>query len=186
MKNPDTTVYIHKSTPFQKSQFNQIWYFCSMKNSTDRQPDFKLKMNLMVQSLLKSSLGMCKFVMLHKSHPLSQAIEQFKLIDTTHLDDFLATITNCAPGKTLLLSMKDEILIYTVLDITCKAYLTDLGDRMEQLNASQLKSSKSTFTDIRGTIMKGCEIVMEGMRETLSGDPEFDDRVDILENYVLV
>jgi len=143
-------------------------------------------MNLMVQNLLKSALGMTKFVMLHKNHPISQAIEQFKLIDTAHLDEFLTTITNCAPGKTLLLTMKDEILVYTVLDITCKAYLTDLGDRMEQLNADQLKASKSTFTDIRGTIMKGCEIVMEGMKETLSGDHDFDDRVDILENYVLV
>ena len=140
----------------------------------------------MVQNLLKSSLGMCKFVMLHKTHPLSSAIEEFKLVEPAYLDEFLTTITNCAPGKTLMLTMKDEILIYTALDITCKAYLTDLGDRMEQLNAEQLKSSKSTFTDIRGTIMKGCEIVMEGMKETLSGHPEFDDRVDILENYVLV
>ena len=157
-----------------------------MKNSLDRQPEFKLKMNLMVQSLLKSSLGMCKFVMLHKTHPLSQAIEQFKLVDTVHLDEFLATVINCAPGKTLVLSMKDELLIYTALDITCKAYLTDLGDRMEQLNTQQLKSTKSSFIQIRGTILKGCEIVMEGMKEALSGHPEFEDRVDILENYVLV
>jgi len=155
-------------------------------NNTDQQPEFKLKMNLMVQNLLLSSLGMCKFVMLHKTHPLTQAIEQFKLIQNNELENFLGIIKNCPPGKTISLSMSDEILIYTALDITCKAYLTDLGDRMEHLNVSQLKSSKSKFTDIRGTIMKSCEIVMEGMKETLSGDPKFDDRLDILENYVLV
>jgi hypothetical protein len=157
-----------------------------MKETSKNNPEFKLKMNLMVQNLLKSALGMCKFVMLHKSHPLNEAIIQFKLIEADHLNEFHTTITNCAPGKTLILTIADEILIYTALDITCKAYLTDLGDRMEQMNAAQLQASKSSFTDIRSTIMKGCEIVMEGMKETLDGNPEFDDLVDILENYVLV
>jgi len=152
----------------------------------EKPSQFKLKMNLMVQNLLISALGMCKFVMLHKSHPLTQAIEQFKLIEPDELNEFMEIVRNTTPGKTLVLSMKDEILIYTVLDITCKAYITDLGDKMEQLNAPKLKSAKSSFTEIRGTILKGCEIVMDGMRETLEGDPAFDDRVDIMENYVLV
>lgn len=147
---------------------------------------YKLKMNLMVQNLLLTSLGTCKFVLFHEKHPLAQGIKQFKLIDEKHLDDFIVRIKNTVTGKTLILSLTDELLIYTALDITCKVYLTDLGDKMASLNAQKLESSKTSFEDIRATILKGCEIVIEGMKETFTGIPAFDDRVDILENYILV
>lgn len=149
-------------------------------------PTFKLEMNLMVQNLLLSSLGMCKFVMMHKEHPLTSAIEQFKLIEPSQLDTFIETVKSTKTGQTIMLSMADEILIYTALDITCKAYLTELGDEMEKLNAARMKEGGSTFSDIRSTILKGCEIVMEGMKENFSGNSDFDDRTDVLENYIFV
>jgi len=147
---------------------------------------YKLQMNLMVQNLLLTSLGTCKFVMQHTNHPLNQAIKEFKLFDMEHFDHFLEQVKSTQTGKTLNLKIEDELLIYTAMDITCKTYLTDLGDRMEQLNAKKLENAKSSFAEIRSTILQGCQFVMEGMRESLSGIDEFDDRVDILDNYVLV
>lgn len=142
-------------------------------------------MNRTVQHLLISSLGTCKFVMQHSSHPLTQAIREFKLFNMEHFDKFLDKVRGCKEGQTIQLTLADELLIYTALDITCKTYVTDLGDRMEQLNSNTLKSSKSSFSEVRDTILKGCQFVMENMRENLSGIDEFDDRSDILDNYVL-
>jgi hypothetical protein len=157
-----------------------------MKNRDQDLNEFPLKMNLMVQNLLISAMGTCKFVMQHTSHPLNQAIREFKLFDQSHFDSFFVKVRGSQTGQTLVLSLKDEILIYTALDITCKTYLTDLGDRMEQLNAPKLENARATFAEIRKTILQGCQFVMEGMREKLSGLDEFDDRADILDNYVLV
>jgi hypothetical protein len=157
-----------------------------MKNRDNLPEEFKLKMNLMVQNLLLTSLGMCKFAMMHESHHMSQAIKQFKLFDEKELDLFIEKIKDAKLGQNLMLSMADEVMIYTAMDITCKAYLTDLGDEMEQVNSSRLKNVNSSFSEIRNTVIKGCQFVMEGMKETLSGHPVFDDRVDILENYILV
>jgi hypothetical protein len=151
-----------------------------------KQTEFRLKMNLMVQNLLLTSLGMCKFVMMHKDHPLSKAIAQFRLIDEKHLENFIAEVKKGKAGQTLILSLEDELLIYTAMDITCKSYLTDLGDEMHKLNASRIKASNSSFSAIRKTILEGCQFVMDGMRESLGGYPAFDDRIDILDNYILV
>lgn len=157
-----------------------------MSSENLKKGQFKLPVNLMVQNLLLTSLGMCKFAMLHEKHPMSQAIRQFKLFDPAHLDRFIEMIKNARTGQTLVLTLADEILIYTAMDITCKAYLTDLGDEMEQMNAEALNGAKSSFAEIRSTVLKGCQFVMEGMRDTLKDYPEFEDRTDILENYILV
>jgi len=157
-----------------------------MKNSDNMPEEFNLKMNLMVQNLLLTALGMCKFAMMHESHQMSQAIKQFKLFDEKELDLFIEKIKEARLGQNIKLSMADEVLIYTAMDITCKAYLTDLGDEMEQVNSGRLKNANSSFSDIRNTVIKSCQLVMEGMKETLSSHPAFDDRVDILENYILV
>ena len=157
-----------------------------MENKTSPNAPFKLPVNLMVQNLLLSSLGMCKFAMLHEKHPLSNAIRQFKLFDVKHMDEFIEKIRASRTGQSLQLTLKDEILIYTAMDITCKAYLTELGDELQQVNNESLKSGSTSFAEIRNTLMKGCQFVMEGMKETLMAYPEFEDRVDILENYILV
>ena len=157
-----------------------------MRHEEKTYKPYKLKMNPMVQSLLLSSLGTCKFVMQHTSHPIAQAIKEFKLFDLDHFDKFLEQVRTCKNDQIFLLSIEDELLIYTAMDITCKTYVTDLGDRMEQLNARQLEKAKASFSDIRSTVLKGCQFVMEGMRENLTGVDEFDDRVDILDNYVIV
>ena len=146
----------------------------------------KLKMNLMIQNLLITTLGTCKFVMQHKNHFLNQAIEQFNLIDRDHIDRFIESVKNTSPGRTLALSLEDQLLIFTAMDITCKTYLTDLGDKLASVNTPALESSKSSFEAIRSTVLKGCEFVMEGMRENLAGIPEFEDRVEILDNYLVV
>jgi len=139
----------------------------------------------MIQNLLISALGTCKFVLQHTKHPITQAIHQFKLLNEEDLNQLMEIIKKSSPGQTLLLTMNDELLIYTAMDITCKVYLTDLGDRMEQLNAEKLKSVNTTFAEVRSTLLKGCQFVMEGMRERLEGDDAFDDRTDILDNYIL-
>jgi hypothetical protein len=84
------------------------------------------------------------------------------------------------------MDIHDQILIFTAMDITCKTYLTDLGDKLASVNAPALESSKSKFEDIRSTVLKGCEFVMDGMRESLAGNPDFEDRVEILDNYLIV
>ncbi len=160
--------------------------FATMSDHGKKYKTNKLKMNLMVQNLLLTSLGTCKFVMQHTKHPLTQAIKEFKLFEMEHFDHFLEQVRSSHTGQSLSLTIEDELLIYTAMDITCKTYLTDLGDRMEQLNAKKLEKARSTFSDIRKTILQGCQFVMEGMRESLSGVDEFDDRIDILDNYVLV
>lgn len=143
-------------------------------------------MNLMIQNLLLTSLGTVKFIMQHKNHFLNQAIEEFHLIDNEHIDKFIIDVKGTAPGRVLNLSTQDQILIYTAMDLTCKTYLTDLGDKLASVNAPSLQSGKSSFEEIRSTVMKGCEYVMAGMRETLAGNALFEDRVEILDQYVII
>jgi hypothetical protein len=140
----------------------------------------------MVQNLLLTSSGMLKFVLLHRNHPLTLILDKLNLVNPEELDRFIQKIKSTPIGQTAIFTLKDEILIYTMMDVTCKAYLTDLGDRMESMNQEALKHTTSSFSEIRGTILKGCEIVMDGMREELAMYPEFEERVDILNTYLLV
>ena len=95
-------------------------------------------------------------------------------------------IKQSGEGDVLRLSLDEEILIYTSMDITCKAYMTDLGDALRKLNEPGLKKGEPGFTEIRSTILKGCEIVMEGMRSSFADEEDFGERVDVLEQFVLV
>ncbi|HEX5002905.1 MAG TPA: hypothetical protein VFW78_10455 [Bacteroidia bacterium] len=146
---------------------------------------FDLQMNPMVRNLLVSAIGTCKFAMMHKEHPVTRAIHEFKLFEGQSLEHFLERIKAAKDGQKIKMSIKDEVLIYAAMDLTCKIYLTDLGDKMEQLSKPVMKEGKSSYIEIRSTLLKGCQFVMEGMREKLSGIDAFDDLVEILDNYLI-
>lgn len=147
---------------------------------------YSLEMNGMVRQLLLSSLGTLRFVMFNESHPLANAIRQLELTNAKDVGLLYDKIKQSDEGDVLRLSLDEEILIYTSMDITCKAYMTDLGDALRKLNEPGLKKGDPGFTEIRSTILKGCEIVMEGMRSSFQDEEEFGERVDVLEQFVLV
>ncbi|MFM7822870.1 MAG: hypothetical protein ACKPB3_03750 [Bacteroidota bacterium] len=147
---------------------------------------YSLEMNGMVRQLLMSSLGTLRFVMFNESHPLANSIRQLELTNAKDVGLLYDKIKQSEEGDVLRMSLDEEILIYTSMDITCKAYMTDLGDALRKLNEPGIKKGEPGFTEIRSTILKGCEIVMDGMRRSFADEEDFEERVDVLEQFVLV
>ncbi|MGR6086632.1 MAG: hypothetical protein ACU4F9_00515 [Arcticibacter sp.] len=147
---------------------------------------YSLEMNGMVRQLLLSSLGTLRFVMYNEAHPLANTIRQLELTNAKDVGLLFDKIKQSEVGDVLRLCLDEEILIYTSMDITCKAYMTDLGDALRKLNEPGIKKGEPGFTEIRSTILKGCEFVMEGMRSSFADEEEFEERVDVLEQFVIV
>lgn len=147
---------------------------------------YSLEVNGMVKQLLLSTLGTLRFVMYNETHPLAIAIRQLELADTQSVNLIFDRIRKADEGERLRVSLQEELLIYTSMDITCKAYMTELGDLLRKMNEPAIKKGSPGFNEIRNTILKGCEIVMEGMRESFSNEPEFEERVEVLDQYVVI
>ncbi|MFM7080097.1 MAG: hypothetical protein ACKOYC_09960 [Bacteroidota bacterium] len=147
---------------------------------------YALEINVMVKQLLLSTLGTLRFVMYHEGHPLAVAIRQLELADAKGVGALYDRLRKSDEGERISMTLDEEILIYTSMDITCKAYMTDLGDELRSLNEPGIKKGDPRFGEIRSTILRGCEIVMDGMRQSFSDEPEFEERVDVLEQFVIV
>lgn len=147
---------------------------------------YSLELNAMVKHLLLSTLGTLKFVMLHENHPLAIALRQLELADGKSVGLLFDKIRSAEIGERIKITLEEEILIYTAMDITCKAYVSDLGDELRALNEPGIKKGDPGFGEVRNTVLRGCEIVMQGMRESFGNEPDFEERVDVLEQFVIV
>jgi hypothetical protein len=147
---------------------------------------YALEINGMVKQLLLSTLGTLRFVMYHEGHPLAVAIRQLELADAKEVGALYDRLRKSNEGDRISMTLEEEILIYTSMDITCKAYMTDLGDELRSLNEPGIKKGDPGFGEVRSTILRGCEIVMDGMRQSFSDEPDFEERVDVLEQFVIV
>ena len=147
---------------------------------------YGLEINGVVKQLLLSTLGTMRFVMYHEGHPLAVAIRQLELADPKDVGILYDRLRKSEIGDRISMTLDEEMLIYTSMDITCKAYMTDLGDALRALNEPGIKKGDPGFGEVRNTILKGCEIVMDGMRQSFSDEPDFEERVDVLEQFVIV
>ena len=140
-----------------------------------------VQLTALSRMLLLSSLSSCKFTMLHTEHPLAEAIYENDLIDEKHLAELFQRIKDAEVGDVLELTIDDEILIYTSMDITCKSFLTNIADDLQERTHDFVQATEANFSDVRTTLLQGCQIVMEGMKKTFSGDRKFMERVNFLD-----
>jgi len=147
---------------------------------------YSLTVNPAIKNLLLSALGMVKFTIMHENHPFADSIRESGLLTESQIDAFVTKIKSTKDGHNIIMALEDEIFIYSILDLTCKAYLTDLGDEMEELNKRAGNYSKSSFAEVRDTILKGCSFVLEGMKESLKGNEEFEERIAVLETMIRI
>ncbi len=152
----------------------------------DRAQEYVLTMNPAVKNLLLSALGMVKFVIMHEHHPFTDSIREANMFTDSQIDSFIEKVKESKDGHVIKMALEDEVFIYTILDLTCKAYISDLGDEMEELNRKAGNYSKSSFAQVRDTILKGCSYVLDGMRKALTGTEEFDERVAVLDTLIRI
>ena len=147
---------------------------------------YVIKLNTVSRNLLLSSLGTCKFALLHVEHPFAGIISENDLVDENHLLHLFQQIKTGKDDSTLELSLPDEILIYTALDITCKFFLTELADDLEQKNQDLIAATDAKFSDVRNTLLRSAQYVRDGMRESLKENKIFTERVYLLDSLLQV
>jgi hypothetical protein len=142
---------------------------------------FIVQLTPVARTLLVSAISTVKFTLLHENHPLEDAIYENDLINQEQLTGLYQRIKNTDDNEEMEFSLDDEILIYTVLDITCKTFLTSIGDDFKEMNHDLIEASGEDYAEVRNALLKGCRFVMEGMRESLSGNKKFMERVRLLD-----
>jgi hypothetical protein len=141
---------------------------------------FRIKLTPVARTLLISAISTVKFTLLHESHPLEDAIYENDLVNQDQLFELYQRIKSTVNNEEIEFSLDDEILIYTVLDITCKTFLTNIGDDLKEINLNAIESSGEDYAEVRNTLLKGCRVVMEGMRNALRENKKFMNRVQLL------
>ncbi|MEO5571175.1 MAG: hypothetical protein ABIT08_11220 [Bacteroidia bacterium] len=145
---------------------------------------FTVQLTPLSRLLLISAFSTAKFTLLHEQHPLEDAIYENELINEEQMATLYQRIKNAKDTDKIQFSLDDEILIYTVLDVTCKTFLTNIGDEVKEINQDVIKSSGEDYAEVRNTLLKGCQVVMEGMRTSLSDNKKFMARVRQLNNLL--
>lgn len=145
---------------------------------------FTVQLTPLSRLLLISAFSTAKFTLLHEQHPLEDAIYENELINEEQMAALYQRIKNAKDTDKIQFSLDDEILIYTVLDVTCKTFLTNIGDEVKEINQDVIKSSGEDYAEVRNTLLKGCQVVMEGMRNSLSDNKKFMARVRQLNNLL--
>ena len=141
---------------------------------------FNIQLTPTSRMLLISAFSTAKFTLLHENHPLEDAIYENELINESELTELFQRIKNAGDNDMIEFSLDDEILIYSVLDVTCKTFLTNIGDDFKEINHAAKSASVENINEVRNILLKGCQVVMDGMRTSLSQNKKFMERVKLL------
>ena len=147
---------------------------------------FGVTLNATSRNLLLAALSTCKFTMLHTGHEFARLIDDYDLIDKDQLDELFLRIKESDEIEKVEFTLNEEILIYTALNITCKTFLTEIADDLQKMNSEVIRTSGEKFSDVRNTLLRSCQFVMEGMRSSFNDSQKFMERVILLDSILNV
>ncbi|MCC6385096.1 MAG: hypothetical protein LC117_03195 [Bacteroidia bacterium] len=146
---------------------------------------FAVELNPVIKNLLLASIGLCQFAITHKNNPFAELAKKNDLADENELLFLAQRIRDTNENDEILFTLQDEILIYTVLDITCKLFLTNLSEELQEY-VTDLQTSGSNFYEVRSTLLRGAEFVRENLRKTFSTNDQFMHRVELLDMILTI
>jgi hypothetical protein len=105
-------------------------------------------------------------------------IELVELEEVARLAVRFATIPE---NSKMLLSKSELYQMYTMMELVCRSFLTEIGDEYKTIAMRMNKVDEDRYNSVRSTELKIAETLISQIKNDFKEDPVFDEILERLE-----
>lgn len=133
---------------------------------------------------IKSITASFSFIFLQDKYDFARRVDMLELVDKTEVMQFAAKIEQAEEGSALTLSRKEVYLFYTVMEIVCRSFLTEIADDFKAMALKHNKVTEERYNEVRNTELKIAQVLIQQIKKDFANEPGFEDlleEIDMLE-----
>lgn len=138
------------------------------------------ELKLFVRSMAASYQFICQ----HEKHDFVQRAMMIDLVDKGGVALLAERFATQPEGEKMELSKQELYLFYTMMELVCRSFLSDVGDDFKAVAMKVNKVSEEKFNEVRNMELKIAQTLLQQIRRDFMEDPEFEeisDRIDLLD-----
>ncbi|MEP7264744.1 MAG: hypothetical protein ABI772_09605 [Bacteroidota bacterium] len=130
---------------------------------------------------IKSITASFSFIFYQNKYDFAKRVEMLELLDKTEVMQFAIRIEQAEVGSQLVLTRKEVYLFYTVMEVVCRSFLTEIADDFKAMALKLNKVTEERYNEVRNTELKIAQVLIQQIRKDFSNEPGFDDLLEEIE-----
>ena len=148
---------------------------------TKRPDHIEISVSAELKLFIKSIAASFQFIFYQDKYDLQRRAEMLELIERSEVAEFAAKIEHTALNTTVRLSRKEVYLFYTLMEIVCRSFLTEIADDFKAMALKHNKITKERYLEVRNTELKIAQALIQQIKKDFANEEDFEEILEKIE-----
>jgi hypothetical protein len=122
------------------------------------------------KQLVNISIAAGKFILIHPQYELIREAMRLEIVQDDQLEDFEVHNWQYEPGETITYDNNEVLFLYSLLELSCRIFLTNVGDDLRKLAVESGETTSEEFTRVRGVHLRQAEEFLREINRAYSNN----------------
>lgn len=133
---------------------------------------------------VRSMAANYQFIFQQEKYDFVQRAMIIDLVDRNSVGMLAERFATQREGEKMELTKQELYLFYTMMELVCRSFLSDVGDDFKAVAMKVNKVTEEKFNEVRNLELKIAQTLIQQIRRDFMEDPEFEelnDRIELLD-----
>jgi hypothetical protein len=130
---------------------------------------------------IKSITASFNYIFFQDKYDFARRVDMLELLDKTEVGQFAAKIEMAPVNSMLTLSREEVYLLYTVMEVVCRSFLTEIADDFKAMALRHNKVTEEKYNEVRNTELKIAQVLIQQIKKDFSSEPGFEEILEKIE-----
>ena len=104
-----------------------------------------------------------------------------EIIERSDVAEFAAKVERTEVNSKIQLSREEVYLFYTLMDIVCRSFLTEIADDFKVMALRHNKITEERYLEVRNTELKIAQALIQQIKKDFKGEDDFEELLEKME-----
>lgn len=149
--------------------------------ATKRPDHIEISVSAELKLFIKSIAASFQFIFYQDKYDLQRKAEMLEIIERSEVAEFAAKIERTEANAKIRLSRAEVYLFYTLMEIVCRSFLTEIADDFKEMALKHNKISEERYLEVRNTELKIAQALIQQIKKDFSGEEDFEELLEKIE-----
>ncbi len=152
--------------------------------TTKRPNHIEISVSAELKLFIKSIAASFQFIFYQDKYDLTRRADMLEIIERSEVAEFALKIEQTEIDSRIELSRNEVYLFYTLMEIVCRSFLTEIADDFKLMALKHNKISEERYLEVRNTELKIAQTLIQQIKKDFSGEEDFEElleKIDMLE-----
>lgn len=147
-----------------------------------KRPDhIEISVSEELKLFIKSIAASFQFIFYQDKYDLQRRAEMLEIIERSEVAEFAAKIERTEVNSKIQLSRAEVYLFYTLMEIVCRSFLTEIADDFKAMALRHNKVTEERYLEVRNTELKIAQALIQQIKKDFSGEEDFEELLEKIE-----